>query len=37
MVCVLTHASSFVFYSFRNWEPMVVAVAEVCSFDGMVL
>ena len=20
--CVVTHASSFVFYSFRNWEPV---------------
>ena len=20
--CVLTHASSFVFYPFRNWEPV---------------
>ena len=20
--CVVTHASSFVYYSFRNWEPV---------------
>jgi len=22
IACVVTHASSFVFYSFRNWEPV---------------